>query len=302
MEKSASFSIDSNGGFTSFVDEGDIVTFTITVENKGNRIMQDVIVHDPSQAATLELMGSSCPGFQQTMPGAILLPNQIMSCTWQWQLTQADVDSGSWENVARVNGVTTEGISGCSTEGSLCEDSISDSWPAYGEIAITVSGSLNTGTNSTSGHEVGLQYNISNQGPTTLELQDLSDTLLHDSLQLRTPEVLCDDGSGVRPLVGSILSPRKWLMCYASSIHYPGSWGYQITVDDLDIGSISTSATVIASTGTTDPTIVQGTDTMSLSLKSDTAIGLTVYGSRKPINQNVYTYTNEEVVTFQHCE
>ncbi len=296
LEKSASFSIDSGGGFASFVDEGDIVTFTITVENKGNRILQDVVVHDPSQAAALAVMASSCPGFQPTMPGAILLPSQTISCTWPWTLTQTDVDSGTWENVASASGVTAEGLSGCSTEGSVCEDSISDSWPPYGEIAVTVSGSLNMGSNSTPGHEVGLQYNISNQGPTTLELQALSDALLHDSLQTRTPNVLCDDGQNTRrTLVGSTLPPKTWLMCYASSVDYPDSWGYQLTLDDLDIGSVSTSATVTAITATPEPIIVHDTDTMSLSLESYTVIELIAYGPRKAINQNLYAYTNEEV-------
>ncbi len=152
------------------------------------------------------------------------------------------------------------------------------------------------GSKSISGHEVGLHYNISNQGPTTLELQALSDTLLTDSLQMKTPRVLCDDGQGgTRVLMGSILPPGTYLMCYSSSIDYPDSWGYQLTLDDLDIGSISTSATITASTATPVPIIVQDTDTMSLSLESYTAIKLIVYGSRKTINQNLYAYTNEEI-------
>ncbi len=161
---------------------------------------------------------------------------------------------------------------------------------------MTVSGSLIMGSKSVSGHEVGLQYTISNQGPTTLELQILSDTLLTDSLQTITPKVLCDDGEGgTRVLMGSILSPGTYLICYSSSIDYPDSWGYQLTLDDLDIGSISTSATITASTATPAPIVVQDTDTMSLSLKSYTAIELIVYGSRKTINQNLYTYTDEEI-------
>ncbi len=263
LEKSAYFSINSGGGFASIVDEGDVVTFTITVENKGNRILQDVVVHDPSQAAALAVMASSCPGFQPTMAGAILLPSQTISCTWPWKLTQADVDSGSWENVASVSGVTAEGLSGCETEGSVCEDSISDSWPPYGEIAVTVSGSLNMGSNSTTGHEVGLQYNISNQGPTTLKFQALTDTLLRGSLQARIPSIVCVDGKNIlHTLVGSILPPNMWLMCYASSTEYPDSWGYQLTLDDLDIGSISTSTTVTAITATPEPTTVHDRDTM----------------------------------------
>ncbi len=92
LEKSASFSIDSGEGFASFVDEGDVVIFTVTVENKGNRVLQDVIVDDPSQTTALATMGSTCPGFQSTMPGEILLPGQTMSCSWPWQLTQVSKD------------------------------------------------------------------------------------------------------------------------------------------------------------------------------------------------------------------
>ncbi len=90
LEKSASFSIDFGEGFASFVDEGDTVTFTVTAENKGNRILQDVIVNDPSQTTALAIMGSSCLGFQSTMPGVILLPGQKISCSWPWQLTQVE--------------------------------------------------------------------------------------------------------------------------------------------------------------------------------------------------------------------
>ncbi len=178
----------------------------------------------------------------------------------------------------------------------MCTASISDSWSAYGKIGVIVSGSLNMGSEAISGHEVGLHYNISNQGPTTLELQTLSDTLLIDSLQTRTPKVLCDDGQGgTHALMGSILTPGSYLMCYSSSIDYPDSWGYQLTLDDLDIGLTSTIATVTASTTTPVPVVVQATDTISLSLNSRTAIELNVYGSRKAINQNLYAYTNEEI-------
>ena len=75
----------------SFNSVGDVIDYTITVENTGNVTLTDIVVTDPTATIT----GGS--------PIAGLAPGATATVTASYTVTQADLDAGEVENTATAS-------------------------------------------------------------------------------------------------------------------------------------------------------------------------------------------------------
>ncbi|MBK8492602.1 MAG: DUF11 domain-containing protein [Saprospirales bacterium] len=81
-------------GGDGILNEGDVITYMITVTNTGNVLLNNITVSDPGTT------GLTC------IPAApfSLNPAESVSCTASHVLTQADIDAGFYSNVATATG------------------------------------------------------------------------------------------------------------------------------------------------------------------------------------------------------
>jgi uncharacterized repeat protein (TIGR01451 family) len=87
-------------------DEGEIVTYSFSMENTGNVTLTDVAPEEVDFTGSGTLSPIACP------PEAISVsPGQQITCTATYEVTQADIDSGEISNVAVATGTDDEGQS-----------------------------------------------------------------------------------------------------------------------------------------------------------------------------------------------
>jgi len=83
---------------TEFSVAGDILTYDYLVTNTGNVTIIDPITVSDDRIATI-----NCP----VLPAGGLLPTQSITCTANYEVTQADIDAGSVTNIASATDGTT---------------------------------------------------------------------------------------------------------------------------------------------------------------------------------------------------
>ncbi|OOG68709.1 hypothetical protein B0E43_22090, partial [Algoriphagus sp. A40] len=83
-----SLDIEKDADQPSYDEAGDVLTYTLVVSNNGNVTLEDIVVTDPQAAIT---SGS---------PIASLAPGASATITASYTVSQADVDAGSFTNVA----------------------------------------------------------------------------------------------------------------------------------------------------------------------------------------------------------
>ena len=103
---------------------GEIITYSFEVTNTGNVTITGVTVNDP------ELQGVVC------VPAApaTLLPGESMVCTGFYELTQVDIDNGSYSNTATATGTDPAGEPVCSL-GTIA---------AGGDTVVTIATTVNS--------------------------------------------------------------------------------------------------------------------------------------------------------------
>ncbi|WP_320668672.1 DUF7507 domain-containing protein [Patulibacter defluvii] len=83
---------------------GETVTYSFTVTNTGNVTLADVTVAEGDFSGTGELSEITCPA-----EAASVAPQESVTCTATYAVTQADVDRGSVENSATASGTPPAG-------------------------------------------------------------------------------------------------------------------------------------------------------------------------------------------------
>jgi large repetitive protein len=216
ITRSPSMSIDKTNLTANFDSVGDVVNYSYVVRNTGNVTITSPITVSDNRTAV------ACPA----LPVGGLLPNNTITCTASYTVTQNDIDAGGVTNLARsqttVNGVTVNSPNDQVTVPSVQNRSMS--------VA-----KIPTSVNFLLGGTVSYQYVVTNAGNTTLTAPiTISDN------RITTVNCPALPPGGLRPLAT--------LTCTAS---------YTTTQDDVDLGSVTNLAT--ASSGPTSSPQVSAT-------------------------------------------
>ena len=164
-------SLDKTGmldlGGDGIATPGDIITYTLTVENETNTTLTNVALTDTG----LDSIG---PLSDTGMDGAdVLAPGAIETATGTYAITQADIDAGVYDNLARVDSTAPDG--------SLVDDTDPHSEPIPQQdplISLDKTGMLDLGGDgiATPGDIITYTLTVENETNTTLTNVALTDT------------------------------------------------------------------------------------------------------------------------------
>ncbi|MFF7291537.1 beta strand repeat-containing protein [Microbacterium sp. NPDC008134] len=194
---------------------GDIVTWTYVLTNSGNVTLSGVALSDA-------LANVGLPNYVWTTPEGVLGPQQSVTATATYTLTQADVDAGSVTSIVTGTGTPQVGAGVTATR------------PAT--LAIDPAPSLSLGKTASApeapvvGDVITYEFTIANRGNVTL-----SGVVLDDPLAGLSAPVITWPGAN------RVLAPGEVATASAT---------YEITQADVDTGAVENSATATATTPT----------------------------------------------------
>jgi uncharacterized repeat protein (TIGR01451 family) len=144
-------------GDDGIANEGDIITYTVTVTNTGSVTLTDITATDPK--ATL------------TCDPTTIAPGASTTCIGTYEITQADVDAGKVDNTATACGTPPTGS-------DVCKDaSATVPIPQSKSIEVTKSGVLDDGVDNKvgPGDIITFTVTVKNTGTVTLDNVTASD-------------------------------------------------------------------------------------------------------------------------------
>lgn len=186
---------------TTFNTLGQVLNYTFVATNDGNVPLTNVTISDP------KLTGFGCTPAQP----AVLAVSATLSCTATHNVTQADLDSGSFADTATASGTPPSGpaVTGVVTNTAT----------AIQNPAVSLAKDVSTSTYSTVGQSLDYTITATNSGNVTLTNVAITDPTL-GALTCTQPVTL---------------APAATLSCTASHL---------VTQTDLDSGSYANTASV----------------------------------------------------------
>ena len=179
---------------------GQVVTYTLTATNEGNRTLHDVTVSDSPA-----LEGFKCT---PTIPAAELAPGASVTCTGTHTITQEDLNNGSFTDTA--NATSKEATA------PKAEDTIlGEQKPTLG---LTKTDDLNPARYNKVGQVVTYTLTATNEGNTTLHDVSVSDSPALEGFSCTPPIPVAE------------LAPGKSVTCTGT---------HTITQEDLNNGSFT---------------------------------------------------------------
>ncbi len=185
----------------SFVAVGDVLHYSLQVTNTGNVTMHGIAVADPKATDLV------CPGTK-------LAAGASMTCTANHSVTQTDLDTGSFVNVASVVGTPPNGAPITPVPSNVL------TVPADVKPAITIVKVADAASVSKVGETISYTFTVTNTGNVTL-----SDIAVNDP---KTTKPTC---------LATKLAPTEATTCTASHV---------VTQADLTAGSLINTATADA--------------------------------------------------------
>ncbi|WP_427454228.1 DUF7507 domain-containing protein [Litorimonas sp. WD9-15] len=246
--------IEKSARSTSFTTVGEIVDYDYLVTNTGN-----VTITEPITVSDDKIASVSCPA----LPGGRLAPNASLTCSAQYEVTQADIDAGEVTNVASARTGTTVS----STDDVTV--------PATQTPALSVVKSALETSFSAPGDVLSYEYRVRNTGNVTLT-GNIS--VADDKIE----NVICP----ALPMAG--LQPNEEIVCTAT---------YLVTQADLDAGEVTNIASA-SNGGTTSPTdsaTVEADDMPALSIRKSS--DLSTFNTPGQIITYTFDVTNTGNVT-----
>ncbi|GAB3399586.1 hypothetical protein GCM10027515_06180 [Schumannella luteola] len=218
---------------------GDTITWTIVAKNTGNVTLTNVAVTD--SLSGLSALSYTWPTGQTA---GTLAPNQQVTATATYAVTQADVDAGTVTNTATTTGRNPSGgtVTGASSPASV---TLAASAPA---ITVQKSGAIAGGAAGNAGNVINYTFTITNTGNVTLRGVAVTDPLSGLSAPIYTWPTS----------TAGVLAPGAVATATAT---------YTIKQSDVDNGSVANTASV---TGT-PPTGAAVTNTGSTVTNTATA-------------------------------
>ena len=233
VEKSGTLDLGGNG----IADTSDVISYTIKVTNTGNVTLNPVTVTDP------KVSNLSCPATS-------LAPGASETCTASHQLTQADIDAGTYDNTATATGTPPSGpnVTG--------QDTATVPIPQSPGISVDKSGTLDTGTDHVPnpGDIISFTITVTNSGNVTLD-----------------PVVVTDPGVTGLSCPKTKLAPGDSEICTGT---------HTVTQADVDAGKYDNTAT---GTGTKPGGgTVTDTGSSSVPIPASASIDVTKSGTFDP--------------------
>ena len=213
---------------TAGTDVGDTVVFQITAKNDGNVTLSGVAVSDDLTRADGTVLaltsGPTFTGADQGSSSGTLLPNETATYVASYKLIQADIDAGGISNSATTFGTPPIG-------GPLSDPTDPAVQTITANPALSVSKQLaasEPGNYDTLNQQIAYEFLVTNAGNVTLAGPfTITDALIQGS----NNDLSCPTGA---------IAPGDDITCTGS---------YSVTQADLDLGTLTNSATV--SDGTT---------------------------------------------------
>ncbi|MBE7162873.1 MAG: hypothetical protein INR72_16660, partial [Williamsia herbipolensis] len=204
---------------TTATDAGEVVTYSYIVTNTGNVTLSDPSITETSFSGTGTPPAASCP----TGP---IAPGAFVTCTADYELTQADVDAGTVDNTATATAVppagTTAPVSGPSSASVTIDPDPS--------VTVVKSAAPSDAATYRVGTVVVYSFVVTNTGNVTV-----TDPVIDDS-DFSGAGTLGPVDCGPAPVT---IAPTDQVTCEAS---------YTLVQADIDAGTVRNSATVTATT------------------------------------------------------
>lgn len=215
--ESPALSIVKTASPTTIARSGEIVTYSFVVTNTGNVTMSNIAVIEGSFSGT-----GIAPVVQCPTGDIVLAPGDTVACTATYTATQADVDAGSVDNTA-----TVEGTSPAAPDVPLSFGPASSGFDASPDPALSIvkSASPSDAASFVPGADITYTFVVTNTGNVTLD--DLA--VVDSDFTGSGPAPVADCSGGP-----TSLAPDEQLTCTAT---------YTVTQADADAGGITNTAT-----------------------------------------------------------
>ena len=191
---------------TSFALAGEIITYSYVVTNTGNTTITNAVSVSDDKIAFV-----NCPA----LPADGLAPNETLTCSAPYEVTQADVDAGEVTNIASA------------TDGTTTSPDVSVTVTADQAAGLSIAKSAVDTSFAAAGDTVSYAYVVTNTGNVTI-----TDAITVSDDKIATVNCPALPSGG--------LLPNATLTCLAD---------YEVTQADIDAGSVTNIAT--ATDGTT---------------------------------------------------
>lgn len=231
---------------------GDLLTYTITVDNTGNVSLKELVLIDTlTNANNTDLALLTGPTKQAGDTGAddILGVDEIWTYTATYALTQDDIDSGGVSNTLTVDAKTPKDVTETDVsddDGTNGEDPTVTSITRSPVIAAVKSASLALGADgvATVGDVVTYTYTVENTGNVTVLDLGLTETGFTGTGTLPVPAYV----SG-----GAELGGNAALIDLAVGASAQWQATYALTQSDIDAGGVDNQATASGTDPNGDP-------------------------------------------------
>ncbi|MCM3661127.1 VWA domain-containing protein [Georgenia satyanarayanai] len=201
---------------------GDTVTYTFTATNTGNITLTGITIADPMPG-----LADLTYDWSTARAEGVLAPNQSVTATATYVLTQADVDAGTVDNTATASGHPPTG-------GPVSdEDDATVTVPGTPAIAVAKAGVLPDDAKGVAGDVVTYTIVATNTGTVTLD-----DVTVVDELEGLS------ELTYVWPGATGVLAPGQSVTATAT---------YALSQDDVDAGKVENTATAIGTPPVGDP-------------------------------------------------
>lgn len=199
----------SNGSDIALTDEGDTISYTLSVTNDGNTTLTNVTVADTIATVT-------CPGF--TNGSDSLAPNETLTCMAIYTLDRADLDAGEVVNIASVMGTDPAGT----LLGD--DDQVTTGFTQRASILLTKSATIPTNIPPQAGDSISYTFELENTGNVSLTSPRVQDPNCGADL------TVADSGDTTN--VGTLDTDEIWIL----------SCSYITDIVDVNAGQVINTA------------------------------------------------------------
>ena len=255
-----SITIAKSSSVSTFSVAGSIVTYSYLITNTGNVTLTNAITVFDDKIANV-----SCP----LLPVGGLAPNNTLTCTGIYTITQADLNFGAVTNTASA-------ISGSTATMTDAVKTIT----AMQSPGLTIDKRSSTTSFNTVGDIISYSFLVTNSGNVTLT----SPITVSDNIIAPVPGVFCP----ALPDIGATIDPESTITCTGN---------YTVTQADIDAGGVTNiaAATSGSTTSPSDTYTVPAIQTRTISLvKTATSVAFSVPGDQVTYD---YLVTNSGNVT-----